>query len=477
MPSFRLNEALAATGGRRVGAATDDRRLDSVATDTRAVARGALFVALRGDRFDAHAFLETAAQGGARAALVDRPQPPERIDALAVAGLALIEVDDCRRALGRLARWHALRCAARRAAVTGSNGKTTTKELLRAALSAGGEVVASPKSFNNDVGLPLTLLSIAPTTRFAALEIGTNHPGEIAALADLARPEVGVITNCSHSHVEFLGDLDGVVREKGALVEALPARGVAILNADDPAAATLRTRTRARVVTFGIRRPADFRAVDIRFDFRRLVYKLRGQRVYVPLGGCHNVYNSLAALAAAEALGVALPEAITAMRQVEAPPMRLAPLRLDGITLIDDTYNANPGSVEAALRTLAAQPVGERRVVVLGDMLELGDQAAALHQKCGELMSLLPDVLLIAAGAHAHDVAAGAARRGLAAANLLTCADAATAAALVPPLLKRGDVVLVKGSRGMAMEQVVKAIEQAFSSARATAAGAGHGAR
>ncbi|MBL8841676.1 MAG: UDP-N-acetylmuramoyl-tripeptide--D-alanyl-D-alanine ligase [Planctomycetes bacterium] len=469
MPTFRLSDVATATGGRLLPS-LPDLEVAGVTTDSRQGVAGKLFVALRGERFDGHDFLAAAASAGAAAALVDRP-----LDPAAAAGLALVVVDDSRHALGRLARWHALRCDARRAAVTGSNGKTTTKELLRAALSAGGATVASAKSFNNDIGLPLTLLSIEPTTRYAALEMGTNHPGEIARLADLGRPEVGIITNCSHSHVEFLKDLDGVVAEKGALLEALPAHGVAVLNADDPALLKLRSRTRARVVTFGIRRPADFRAVDIRFDFRRLVYKLRGLRVYVPLGGCHNVYNSLASLAAAEALGVPLPDAIAALRDAEGPPMRLAPLRLDGVTLLDDTYNANPGSVEAALRTLAATPAKGRRVVVLGDMLELGEQSTALHGKCGELLSLVPDALLVAVGSYAHDVVAGARRRGLADDRALTCADGAAAALLLPPLLQRGDVVLVKGSRGMAMERVVAAIAAAHGNTAARAAGAGHG--
>jgi UDP-N-acetylmuramoyl-tripeptide--D-alanyl-D-alanine ligase len=471
-----MTDVVAATGGRLLSAPSE-RPLSCVATDSRSIPPGSLFVALRGERFDGHDFLELAARGGARAALVDRPQPPERIAALARAGLALLEVDDARRAFGRVARWHALRCPARRAAVTGSNGKTTTKELLRCALAAVGPTVASAKSFNNDVGVPLTLLEIEPATRFAVLEMGTNHPGEIARLADLGRPEVGIVTNCSHSHVEHLGDLAGVVKEKGALVEALPAHGVAILNADDAAFLELRTRTRARVVSFGIRRPADWRAVDIRFDFRRLVYKLRGQRVYVPLGGCHNVYNSLAALAAADAMGVPLHDAITSLRNVEPPPMRLRPQKLAGVTLLDDTYNANPGSVEAALRTLAATAAKGRRVVVLGDMLELGSHSTMLHGKCGELMSLVPDALLIAAGPHAQDLAAGALRRGLDPARITTCVDGAAAALLVPGLVQRGDVVLVKGSRGMEMERVVRALERSLAPEAAQVAGAGHGAR
>ena len=470
MPALRLSDVVRATGGSAPTGA-GELAFTGVCTDTRAITPGCLFVALRGARHDAHDYLAEAARGGARAALVERTVPASRSG-----GLHQVRVGDGRQALGDVARFHALRCPARRAAVTGSNGKTTTKELLRSALSAGGPTVASERSFNNDVGLPLTLLSIEPDTRFAVLEMGTSRPGEIARLADLGRPELGIVTNCAAAHIEALKDVEGVVHEKGALVAALPPDGVAVLNADDPALATLRRRTSARVVTFGVRRPADFRAVDIRFDLRRLVYRLRGERVYVPLGGCHNVYNSLAALAAAEAFGIPLRDAIAALRRTQRPPMRLEPLKVGGITLIDDTYNANPGSVEAAFRTLAAVPLRGRRVIVLGDMLELGAQSSQLHRRCGELASLLPEGLLVAAGPHAADVAGGAASRGADPARVVTCADAEEAAALLPDLLQPGDTVLVKGSRGMAMERVVAAIAARFRAQGARVAGAGRAA-
>jgi len=467
VPAFALTEVMRATGGVACGRAPE-LSLSGVSTDTRAIAPGSLFVALRGERFDAHDFLADAAHRGARAALVERCIPPEQAGAL-----VQIRVADTRRALGELARFHALRSPARRVAITGSNGKTTTKDLLFAALSAGGAAVASERSYNNDVGLPLTLLQIGPATAFAALELGTNHPGEIARLADLARPHVGVVTNCAAAHVEFLGDLDGVAREKGALIAALPADGVAILNADDAKFEAIRARARCRVVTFGVRRPAEYTAVDIRFDLRRLVYRLRGRRVHVPLGGCHNVYNSLAALAAAEAVGVQLPAAIAALRHAHGPPMRLAVERLGALTLIDDSYNANPGSVEAAFRTLAAATVKARRVMVLGDMLELGAQAAVEHRRAGALASLLGDALLIAVGPHARDVAGGALERGVDPGRIAVFDDADRAARAVPALLAPDDAVLVKGSRGMAMERVVEAIERAFARAAGTALAAG----
>ncbi len=469
---LRLSDVIEATGGRRVGGGAVELELAGVSTDSRRITSGSLFVALKGERFDAHDFLAQAAAHGARAALVERPLAPEK-----AGPLVQVVVSDARRALGELARAQALRCAARRVAVTGSNGKTTTKELLRAALSAAGPTVASERSFNNDVGVPLTLLSIEPATRFAVLELGSNHPGEIARLADLARPEIGIVTNCAPAHVEFLKDLDGVVEEKGALIAALTESGTAVLNADDPSFPTLRSRARGRVVTFGVRRPADFRAVEIRFDLRRLVYRVRKQRVYVPLGGCHNVYNSLAALAAADVLGVALDEAVASLRRTSPPPMRLFPMHVGGITVIDDSYNANPGSVEAAFRTLGAAPIKGRRVVVLGDMLELGSQAAELHERCGELVSLIPEALVVGVGRHAADVARGARSRGADASHVVTCADAAAAAELLPPLLEPGDTVLVKGSRGMAMERVVEAIRARWSGRAAKVAGAGHAGR
>jgi len=457
VPAFALTEVMRATGGTACGRAPE-LTLNGISTDTRRIAPGSLFVALKGDRFDAHDYLAAAARGGARAALVERPAPPESVGAL-----VQIRVADTRRALGDLARFHAGRAHARRAAVTGSNGKTTTKELLAAALAAGGPTVASEKSFNNEIGLPLTLLRIEAATAFAVLELGSNHPGEIARLADLARPEVGIVTNCAAAHLEHLIDLDGVAREKGALIEALPKSGVAILNADDAKFENLRARVFCRVVTFGVRKAADFRAVDLRFDLRRLVYKLRGRRVYVPLGGCHNVCNSLAALAAADALGVPLAAAAAALRRIEGPPMRLAVAALGPLTLIDDSYNANPGSVEAAFRTLAAASVKGRRVMVLGDMLELGVHAAVEHCCAGELASLLGDALLVAVGPHSGEVAAGATSRGLAANRIATFPDSAAAAREVPALLEPGDAVLVKGSRGMAMERVVEAIARAWS--------------
>jgi len=448
-----LKDVLLATQGSVLGSA-NDLQFDRVGTDTRTTTSGDLFVALRGQRFDGHRFLAEAARKGARAAMVDSSSDLG-------AGLPLIVVKDTISALGDLASTLARGKKASRLAVTGSNGKTTTKELLRAALSAKGRTVASHKSFNNFVGVPLTLLQIEPGTDFAVLELGTNHRGEIARLSALASPWVGVITNCGQAHVGPLGGVQGVVEEKGALLDALPGDGVAVLNADDASIDAFKERAHCRVVTFGIRQKADYRAVDIRFDLRRLCFHLQGERVFVPLGGCHNVYNSLAAIAAAEAVGVSRAAAIRSLRRIEGPPMRLTPLRTRRFCIIDDCYNANPGSVEAAFRTLAAVHSQGRKVVVLGDMLELGEQSEELHRAAGRWVSLLPLDLLVAVGRFSSFVREGALLTGFPEDRVRVCADARSAARLFEdePLLRSGDTILVKASRSMTLEVLVEALQ------------------
>jgi UDP-N-acetylmuramoyl-tripeptide--D-alanyl-D-alanine ligase len=453
MPTFRLRDVLQATRGTVLGP-TPELEFEGVSTDTRTITPRSLFVALAGPRHDAHEFLAEAAGRGARAALVERPstgsdRPP----------LVQIKVEDTRAALGDLAREHARRQPARRVAVTGSNGKTTTKDLLAAVLREGGPTVASPRSYNNFIGVPLTLLEIEPDSRFAAIELGTNAPGEIRALARLVAPDVGIVTNCCSAHVERLGDLDGVIEEKGALVEELPAAGLAVLNADDPSFEPIRRRASCEVVSFGVRGPADFLATDLRFDLSRVSFRLDGQPVEVPLGGCHNVYNSLAALAAASVLGIPRDRALAGLREAEGPPMRLRPRRIAELLVVDDTYNANPGSVEAAFRTLAAAEDDTRKVVILGDMMELGEQAAELHRRAGSLVSLLELGLLVAVGDHAESVRQGALDKGFPPERLRTYPDAASAAREVGALLEPGDTVLIKGSRAMAMERIVESLE------------------
>lgn len=428
---------------------------ESISTDTRSIDPHSLFVALKGERFDAHDFLGQAAAAGAAAAIVDRdvPSPP----------LPTIRVADTGRALLALGAFHRSRLRAKVIAITGSNGKTTTKELTARALSPRYKVVKSPASFNNFVGVPLTLFQADARTDVVVLEVGTNAPGEIATLAKVARPDAAIVTTIAAAHLEGLGSLEGVAQEKGSLIEHLRPGGFAVLNADEEHSIdALKKRApigSSRVVTVGVRRRADYMATMPACDLDRIAYHLNGRdKVRLPLLGCHNLYNSLFAIAAAVELGVAVEAACASFREFEGPPMRLKKHRVGTWLVIDDAYNANPGSMKAAIKTLATLQVTGRRVVVLGDMLELGAASAELHREVGQQLSCAPFDIVAAVGESANELLVGAAERGVDASKLFAYRDSAQCARELPNMLRDGDTVLVKGSRRVGLERVVKTL-------------------
>jgi UDP-N-acetylmuramoyl-tripeptide--D-alanyl-D-alanine ligase len=377
------------------------------------------------------------------------------------ANVPLVLVEDTTQALGRLGAWHRSRFTLPVVAVTGSNGKTTTKELAAGVLGTRWSVLKPERSFNNQWGLPLTLLQLGPEHGAAVLEIGTNARGEIAALAALAAPTVAVVTTVAAVHVEFLGSLDGVREEKAALVRALPAGGVAVLNADDPRVAGMARDTRARVVTYGRAAGAHVRVTgDVVEDEQGLHLTLEagGERQPVTLGlaGRHNVTNALAAAATGVALGLPLADVARGLGGVRPVAGRCVWRRAGEVTILDDTYNASPVSVRAALDTVAAHRRGRRVVVVLGDMLELGAITEEAHREVGRQVAALPADELVGVGRAMQAAVEAARAAGLAEARHLT-----TFEDTVAHLLKRlapDDLVLVKGSRGMRMERVVDAL-------------------
>jgi UDP-N-acetylmuramoyl-tripeptide--D-alanyl-D-alanine ligase len=432
--------------------------LAGVSIDSRSLRVGEAFFAIRGPRRDGHEFLREAAGRGA-ACLVVHALPDELPPAVAV-----VLVDETTAALGRLAAHHRARFTLPVAAVTGSNGKTTTKELMAAVLGSLGPVLRPEGSFNNQWGLPLTLLRLGPEHRALALELGANQPGEIAALAAIARPTVGVVTTVAAAHTEFFGSLDGVQEEKSALVRAIPAEGAVVLNADDPRVAAMARLSRARVLTFGAGETADVRAVgpaEATAEGLRLTLEVRGARrtARLAFAGLHNVTNALAAAGVGLALGVPLAEVVAGLEAARPAKGRCVWREAGSLRILDDTYNANPPSMSAALATLTAGGPG-RRVAVLGDMLELGSIAEAAHRDVGRAVAAAGIAELIGSGrlmAHAVEAAREA---GLAEAH-----HAPTFEDTVAVLLKRlapGDVVLVKGSRGMRMERVVDALLARF---------------
>jgi UDP-N-acetylmuramoyl-tripeptide--D-alanyl-D-alanine ligase len=426
-----------------------------VSIDSRALGVGEAFFAIQGHRLDGHAFLAEAAARGA-ACLVVHALPDD-----VPANVPLVLVEDTTHALGRLGAWHRNRFAIPVVAITGSNGKTTTKELTAGVLATRWAVLRPERSFNNQWGLPLTLLRLGPEHEAVVLEIGTNARGEVAALTALAAPTVGVVTTVAAVHTEFLGSLEGVRDEKAGLVRALPADGVAVLNADDPRVASMAADTRARVVTYGRSAAAHVRAVgEVREDETGLTLTLEtgGEQQAVTLGlaGRHNVGNALAAAAAGVALGLSLAEVARGLARVPPVAGRCVWRRAGEVTILDDTYNASPVSVRAALDTVTAHRRGRRLIVVLGDMLELGALTDEAHREVGRQVAALPADELIGLG-RAMPLAIEAAR----AAGLAEARHLPTFEDTVAHLLKRltaDDLVLVKGSRGMRMERVVDAL-------------------
>ncbi len=428
-----------------------------VATDTREPMPGALFVALKGDNFDAHDFLGAAKQAGAAAALVARPVS-------ASADLPQVLVQDTLLALGDLASAVRAQRSARVVGITGSNGKTTVKTLLASILALHGKTHVNAGNFNNEIGLPLSLLALPEDAAYAVLEMGAGKPGDIAYLAAIARPEIGLVNNIAPAHLERMGSIEGVAETKGALYAALPAHGVAIVNADD-AFATLFANTAGarRVIRFGIDLPADVSA-QIRQLGTQSQFQLHlpgaSIEIALPLSGRHNVLNALAAAAVAFALDV--PPATIKQGLQAAPTVKGRLVRHampGGWNLIDDSYNANPGSAAAAIATLVLEPGAAW--LVLGDMRELGAQGAQLHAQIGELAKRSGIARLFAVGelSRASADAFGSGAQHFADQGALT-------AALVREV-HAGVNVLVKGSRGSAMDRIVRALLDAANGADA----------
>ena len=439
-----------------------DAPVTGLSTDTRTVKAGELFIALRGDRFDGHAFLGAAVGAGAAVLVVEHASAAEAL--LAASGrVTVIAVDDTLYALGELARDHRATFGGTVVGITGSAGKTTTKELLAAVLERLGTVKKTHGNWNNRIGLPKTVLELRPSHRFAVIEMGTNEPGEIERLAEIAGPQIGLVTNVGRAHLEKLGSLDGVAHEKGALFRALPSDGTAIVNVDDALVERAAVQSRAATIRFGTREGADVRVLGTapedggRFGARFLV---RGQPVSASIGmlGRHNALNAAAAIACGLAVGVEPSQAAEAMAAVEVGAHRMAYVDAGGVNVIDDCYNANPTSMAMALLTLLEQAGPRRKVAVLGDMLELGDEAEAAHRDLGVRAGSAGLSRIFVAGRFAALVRDGAVSAGLSARAVVTAEDAAQ---LVEPVLadiNPGDWVLVKGSRGGRLERVVDAI-------------------
>lgn len=462
MSFWSLENICAVVGGRWLVEPSGDVVARGVGTDTRALGPGSVFVALKGDLHDGHEHAAAAAAGGAVALIVSR--------GVDVGGrVPVMLVGDTREALGELARAYRRTIKARVVAVCGSNGKTTTVRLIDAALRGGGLVgTSSKKSFNNEIGVPLTILSAKDDDQFLICEVGSNAPGEIAALGAIVMPDVAVITSIGREHLAGFGDLAGVAREEGSIVRCLTPGGLAVLPADS---AQLRGEVAGawgevgggRAVWFGLSEGAGVRAVDIRHEILGDAIGLGfavagGPAVRLGMIGAHNACNALAALVVARELGVGDAQAVAGLAGAAGPEMRLGLSRVGQVTVINDAYNANPESMLAALRTLDAMGAG-RKVAVLGDMLELGDAEGPSHAEVLAAACACAEVVLTIGPRFAQAWQRAGSEAGVDKSRPAHgCAYPAISAGVVEAIagqLLGGDTVLLKGSRGMRMEGVL----------------------
>jgi UDP-N-acetylmuramoyl-tripeptide--D-alanyl-D-alanine ligase len=423
---------------------------------------GSLFIALKGDHFNAHSFLPNAAAGGAIAALVE--ELPDKT----LPNVHLIQVSDTRAALGKLATYVRKQMRSKVIAVAGSNGKTSTKHLVDAALCVKFRGSISPKSFNNDIGVPLTIFPADPNQDYLVLEMGTNHPGEIEVLTSMATPDVAVLTNCSAEHLEYLGDLMGVRRENASIIKGLNPKGRLVVNGDDDALLAAVASYAGKRITFGFKPTNDLFATDVKCTDKGVTFHLNKSRrkVFVPMLGTHTAANALAAIGVGRAMGVDEDLIFQGLAEAAGPEMRLQLQKVHGVTMVNDAYNANPASMRAALDTIMNLPCRGRRIAVLGDMRELGQSSDRYHREIGEFAATCKLDLLACVGAKATLIAEAAQDAGMDESQVSHFTDAPAAAKAVPKWLRTGDLVLLKASRGIRLESVAQVIAAGEGDAR-----------
>jgi UDP-N-acetylmuramoyl-tripeptide--D-alanyl-D-alanine ligase len=451
-----LEEVARFSGGRLIRG-NPALAVDRLHTDTRTLTEGDCFVALQGDRFDGHTFVPQVRNRGAVAALVAHGNIPDLPD-----DLGLVEVPNTLEALQRFAACYRKLLPIRTIGVTGSSGKTSTKELIASVLRTRFKTKATEGNLNNHIGVPLTLIGFEEDDEFGVVEMGMNHPGELAPLVEMAAPEIGVISSIGPAHIEFFADQAGIAAEKAELIAGLPPEGLAVLNGDDEWSLRIADRTRARVVWVGSRCQSTWRAEELQISVDAITFKLRhngsSAMVRLPVVNRVMVSNALLAAAVGRECGLTMDEIARGLEAVKLPGARMQVVKAHGASIINDAYNANPDSMKAALTALHEFPGASRRIAVLGSMGELGQHAADLHRATGQFAAQQNLAFLIAVGPHAEAYARGAMDAGLSHNQIVAALDAEEATTALRPLLREGDAILVKGSRFMGLDRLVAAL-------------------
>ncbi|HUK99284.1 MAG TPA: UDP-N-acetylmuramoyl-tripeptide--D-alanyl-D-alanine ligase [Nitrospirota bacterium] len=433
--------------------------IKGVSIDSRNINEGELFIAIKGERFDGHDFVSDALKKGAWGALVERTVLEKNFGSLG--GLKnILPVEDTLYALQEMSYMHRKKFAIPVIGITGSNGKTTTKEMLAEILKQKGAVLKNEGNLNNHIGVPLTLIKLNKKHKAAIIEMGMSAPGEIDMLARLSSPTIGVITNIGPAHLEFLGSLDMIAQVKGELLSNIRADGITVLNADDKYFGYLKNKFHGRTIAFGIENKADVQALDIQQgeDFIDFSLAAEGSKKEIRLRalGRHNVYNALAAAAAAIAADMPIDAIKYGLDDFSPIAMRSEIKQLQGRTILADYYNANPASMEAALRALMSIKTSNKTIAVLGDMLELGKYSLEAHREIGKSAVRLGVDIVIVMGQFSANVAEGAIEEGMPKERVFATNTHKEAATLIRHLSRPGDVVLIKGSRGMKMEKILE---------------------
>lgn len=454
MNSLTLNELAAAVQGTLQRVPDPNAAFFQVNLDSRSIAPGDLFWAINGEKHNGHNFTAAAIRRGAVACVIDQQAcTPETVNA--------IVVDDTQAALTRLSQWHRnTQVHPTVIGVTGSVGKTTTRNLIHTVLNTTLQGSQSPANYNNHFGVPLSLLEINPGDAFAVLELGASGVGEIRPLANLIQPTIGVITAIAPVHLEGFGSIENIAKTKRELFDSLPANGIAIVNGDDPMQAQLTAGLSAKVIRVGEQPDNDLRATNIELSHTGFTFEVNGDRYHVPVMARHLIISCLAAIAVAREFGLSLEEINTGFEQFRPLKGRGKIQSIGPWTVIDETYNASPIAVEAACNSLATWNTPSRKIAILGEMLELGPNAAEFHRQLGKTIAGMDIELLITSGHLASLIATGAAEAGMNSRHILDCPDRDSVCAVLETQLQNDDVILIKGSRGNRLEQIIHHLEE-----------------
>jgi UDP-N-acetylmuramoyl-tripeptide--D-alanyl-D-alanine ligase len=461
-----VKDIVSALGGRQI-CGSPDKLMAGLSTDSRRMVPGHVFLALKGERYDGHSFLAEAVDAGAGGIIVesDTTIPKE----LSTNRLVVITVSSTLKALGDLAMWWRRQWAGKVIAITGSNGKSTTKEMAASILSLKTNTTKSPGNFNNLIGLPLTILSLEEDHKMAVLEMGMNRPGEIARLTQIAEPDIGLITNVASAHLEGLGDLNGVIKAKGELLREMSQESTAILNGDDESTVRLASTFQGPIITFGLGKMNQVRAENIKkigACAQAFNIYMNSERIQakINLPGIHNVFNALSGAAIALCSSVSKELIVQGLEDFRPLKGRFQIIDLDGgIRIIDDTYNSNPSSLKAALLTINELLEKKHALVVgLGEMMELGKEASRYHFDAGQLMAGMGVRSLVVLGEHGRQVIEGACKGGMDISQTYLAANHGEMIDAIKANIREGDIVLLKGSRKAALDVVVEGIREYF---------------